>query len=293
MNNTHAKSGNRSAFSQMCVLIVRQLYILKSNIKKLLMITLLPVITAVIVGAVSGDKMYAYMEDTKSTLFTIVCVSVWIGLFNSIQEICQERGILKREYMANLNLFSYIMSKFAVQAILCFLQSIIFFLISCIFIDFPDKGLVTGSGKLDIFISLFLIMLASDAMGLLISSLVKSGDIANIIAPVVLILQLVMSGVLFKLEGFSEYISYATVSKWGMESLGSVSKLNSMDSNIMEGKTDMEIQSLKSLIKVEKDHCFDATNEHMVKTWLILMTFSVVLMLLAALVLTRISKDSR
>ena len=100
-----------SVFKQTLILIIRQLYILKSNIKKILMIILLPVATAVIVGIVSGDDVFVTLEDTKSTLFTIVCVSIWIGLFNSIQEICQERTILKREYMSDLKLISYIVSK--------------------------------------------------------------------------------------------------------------------------------------------------------------------------------------
>ena len=47
------------------------------------------------------------------------------------------------------------------------------------------------------------------------------------IMPFVLIVQLIMCGVLFELEGFTEGVSYITLSKWGMNSFGSVADLNS------------------------------------------------------------------
>ena len=50
-------------------------------------------------------------------------------MFNSIQEICKERVILKREYMSNLKLPCYMMSKFVLQALLGLIQSIILTLV--------------------------------------------------------------------------------------------------------------------------------------------------------------------
>jgi hypothetical protein len=44
--------------------------------------------------------------------------------------------------------------------------------------------------------------------------------------PFVLIVQLIMSGVLFELKDVAEYISYITLSKWGMSAFGSISDLN-------------------------------------------------------------------
>ncbi len=292
MNNSKVKS--KSAMQQMGTLILRQIYTLKTNIKKLLMISLLPVATAIIVCLVASEKMFESYEDTKSTLFAMVCVAIWIGLFNSIQEICQERGILKREYMANLKLSAYIGSKFFVQTVLCLLQTGIFLGICCISIEFPEDGLCFGYGLVDIFITLFLIMLASDTLGLLISSIVKSGDIANIIAPIILILQLVMSGVLFKLEGFTEKLSYITFSKWGMEGLGSIADLNSLELNTILGTEDEQTkQTLIQILDRQTEEIFEASSEHLLKVWIILLVFSAVLIILSSIILKRISKDSR
>ena len=63
-------------------------------------------------------------------------------------------------------------------------------------------------------------------MGIMISSVSSNPNVAMTAMPFVLILQLVMSGVLFKLEGWSETIANITYSKWGMSALGSTADLN-------------------------------------------------------------------
>lgn len=283
-----------SGMTQFWILTARQLFILKSNIKKLLMISLLPIVTGFIVGAVSGDAVFVTYENTKSSLFAIVSVAIWIGLFNSIQEICQERSILKREYMANLKLTSYIFSKFFVQAILCFLQSNVFLLVCMIFIRFPGpENPFSSVFFLNMFITVYLIMLAADAMGLFISSLVKSGDIANIIAPIILIIQLVLSGVLFDLSGFGKFLSYLTFSKWGMDCLGALGNMNSLEINSLHYASEMNRFQLRDVLSTPFNPDFEPNGWNLWKGWLMLMIFCVGLVFLSALLLRRVAKDSR
>ncbi len=283
-----------SVWTQIVILVKRQFYILKANSKKILMVGLLPVVTAIIVGLVSSEDTFITYEDTKSTLFTMVCVAIWIGLFNSIQEICQERGILKREYMANLKIFAYVTAKFIVQFILCLLQSLVFLGVCMLLMDFPSEGVVSESFFIDVFISLFLLMLASDMLGLFVSSIVKSGDIANITAPIILIVQLVLSGVLFDLNGFTEKISYITFSKWGMDSLGSIVDLNNLELRVVaEAKDDATRNMLESVIEREFYDGFEAVPKHIWFTWIVLFLFIVLLIAVSSLILRRISKDAR
>ncbi len=283
-----------SVWTQIMILVKRQFCILKANSKKILMVVLLPIVTAVTVGLVSSKDTFITYEDTQSTLFTMVCVAIWIGLFNSIQEICQERGILKREYMANLKIFAYVTAKFIVQFILCFLQSLVFLGVCTLLMDFPSDSIISGSFFIDMFISLFLLMLASDMLGLFVSAIVKSGDIANIIAPIILIAQLVLSGVLFDLNGFTQKISYITFSKWGMDSLGSIVDLNSLELRIVaQAKDDAARNMLKSIIEREFYDGFEAVPKHIWVTWMILFLFTVLLIAVSSLILRRISKDAR
>ena len=51
------------------------------------------------------------------------------------------------------------------------------------------------------------------------------------VMPFLLIVQLVLSGVLFELKGNLALIAKVTLSKWGMEALGSISDMDSLPYN--------------------------------------------------------------
>ena len=48
-----------------------------------------------------------------------------MGLLNTIQEVNKERVILKREYMGNLKLPIYMLSKYIVQGVISLIQAVI------------------------------------------------------------------------------------------------------------------------------------------------------------------------
>lgn len=162
-------------------------------------------------------------------LFALSCSGIWIGMFDSIQEICKERVILKREYMANLKLPCYMLSKFMLQAVLGLVQSIILTFVFLNLIGKDVKGIFLSDFRLEVLLTMWLTVLASIAMGFIISAMVKSGDKAMAVAPFVLIVQLLFSGILFTLKGIGKKISYCTVSRWSVEALGSISRLNKLD----------------------------------------------------------------
>lgn len=87
----------------------------------------------------NGLKQY---DSAKILLFATTCAAMWIGLFNSVQEIVKEKSILKREYMSNLSLKNYICSKIIILGIICFLQSILFIFILALHFEMPSNGLI-------------------------------------------------------------------------------------------------------------------------------------------------------
>ena len=89
-------------------------------------------------------------------------------------------------------------------------------------------GIFFDNFAFEMFLTLFMTLTASRALGLVISSLVHSGDKAMTIAPFVLIIQLLFSGILFDLKGITKYISYVTISRWSVGALGSITKINKM-----------------------------------------------------------------
>ncbi|MBR5518214.1 MAG: ABC transporter permease [Clostridia bacterium] len=185
------------------------------------------VIITLIVMAVTGEDMFETFEDTKSGLFALVCVCIWIGIFNSIQLVCREKNdIVKDELDKSLHATSYMAAHFIYQFFLCFIQSFIVFVIFYIFMS--DKGDI-GS-PIVYFITIFLIMYAADAMAFVISTAVPNPIVAMTVMPLLLLIQLVMAGVLFTLKGASEVVANFTISKWGMSALGITGDIIDIDS---------------------------------------------------------------
>ena len=81
--------------------------------------------SAVIAGLVSfavGKNLFRTMEGTLTGTFALSCVCIWNGFFNSIQSVCRERAIIKREHRSGLHISSYVAAHMIYQSLLCVLQ---------------------------------------------------------------------------------------------------------------------------------------------------------------------------
>lgn len=181
---------------------------------------------SLIIAFVVGDNMFENYKDTLSGCFSMVSACIWIGIFNSIQVICKERDIIKREHRSGLHISSYIIARAIYEMIICLVQAVIMVVLYTNIIDFPKDGLVTKIIVIDTFITFFVILLSSDYLGIAVSSIVKTANTAMTVMPFLLIIQLVFSGFVFELEGSVGNIAKITISKWGMEILGSISNGN-------------------------------------------------------------------
>ena len=137
---------------------------------------------------------------------------------------------------------------------------------------------------LEFYISILLLMYAADAMGIMISCLVRKEEAANVLAPYILIVQLIFSGILFNMEGMADYISYIMISKWGMEALGSIADLNNLQ---------LKIQMTVPNVPHDFENRFEATSGHLLMVWAILAGFIVAFLLIGNILLHRVSKDTR
>ena len=275
-------SSNEGIFYQTGILISRYLRTITHDKKKLIMIVGFPLVLAGVIVWVAGEGMFETFEQTQACLFMIVSATIFVGLCNTIQEVCKERNIVKREYMANLNLTAYILSKIIVQGLISIISTLISLAVYGIAFDFPEEGLIFPSALGDFFLSILVLMLASNAMGIMISSIVKSNDTANTIAPYLLIVQVVFSGVLFDMEGVMDKIADAMASKWGMAELGAASFINDLPSKVdIPGYT------------IDPKDIYESTAEHLGFVWLILLLFVVLCSAVSIVVLHSVSKDTR
>lgn len=184
-------------------------------------------IIAIIISGVIGREMWEAPDVTIRGAFALICACIWIGIFNSIQSICRERAIIKREHRTGLHISSYITAHMIYEMALCFVEAFITVIIVGIIRGFPDGGIFLPS-FLELFITFFLVIFAADALGLLVSCIVKKENTAMTVMPFVLIIQLVMSGFLFPLEGIMSAVANVTISKWGLNAICSTADINRM-----------------------------------------------------------------
>lgn len=273
-----------SAWRQFLILTKRYAELLLRDTIRFTILLLQPLLIAILLHIVADADVFHIYESTKSILFALCCSAIWIGIFNTIQEICKERIILKREYMANLKISSYIASKLLVQSLLGFIQAVLLSQLFILMTGVDHKGIFFADFQIEIAITVWLTILASASMGLLISAFVKSGDKAMTIAPFALIIQLLFSSILFSLKGAGSWISYATISRWSVEALGSISDLNAMDLNLKE--------QFPEIIH-EMEPAFEPSQIHLLQDWSLLLIMGITFLTGCAMLLKNIAKDKR
>ncbi|MEM6393547.1 MAG: FHA domain-containing protein [Planctomycetota bacterium] len=150
---------------------------------------------------------------TGQLLFLLSVTCFWFGVNNAAKEIVKERLIIDRERDVNLLAPAYYASKFALLSTLTILQALALFLI---------VKLVTGfeGGWILQMLSLALLATAGVALGLLISSLAKSTDMAVTLVPIAVIPQIVLAGIVAQLDGLADVFAMLTITcYWGWGTL--------------------------------------------------------------------------
>ena len=233
-------------------------------------------ITLIISSVVSKDMFKAY-SATRNGAFALVCACIWIGIFNSIQSICKERDIIKREHRSGLHMSAYVASHMLFEMFLCLVESLIVTIIITIFRhqNLPSSGVLLPC-VIELEITFFLAIYCSDILGLMTSSIVKTPVAAMTVMPFILIIQLVMSGMSFKLQGFAAKVANITVSKWSLNAICITSNVNDM---------------LMANPDLEADYEYTVTN--LLHMWGILALFILIYGIIAIISLEFVDKDKR
>ena len=186
---------------------------------------LLAFLLAFIVRYYSGDTvisagyMFSKNENIPSYIFMSIIVALFMGLTVSAEEIFKDRKILKREQFLNLSKGSYLMSKVVLLLILSAIQTILFVLVGNSILEI--KGMF-----LPYWAILFSCSFFANMLGLNISSAFNSAVTIYILIPILLIPQLLLSGVVVKFDKLNPRLSNEAVvplvgdlmvSRWAME----------------------------------------------------------------------------
>ena len=191
-------------------------------------------IIAGLVGMVIRRRFYVSMEGDLVSAFALTCVAIWNGCFNSIQSVCRERAIVKREHRSGMHITAYVAAHMIYQFILCAAQTALtMFVLRQLSVPIPrlGGGTITPWAICDLGITMFLITYAADMMSLFLSSISRTTTGAMTLMPFILIFQLVFSGGVIPLPAWSRPLSNFTISNYGIRAIAAESGYNEMPMN--------------------------------------------------------------
>ena len=88
------------------------------------------------------------------------------------------------------------------------------------------------NGGLELFITMLLLTLSAMCLGLWVSALFSNADRAIAMAPILIMPQVLFSGLIFELSGVAKAVSVFVNCRWAMEAFGASADLNSLDLGI-------------------------------------------------------------
>lgn len=132
--------------------------------------------------------------------FMSVVVALFLGMIVSAEEIFRDRKILKREKFLHLSRMSYLLSKIIVLFALSAIQTFSFVLIAHTTLEIPLT-------ELRFWFILFTVSCFANLLGLNISASFKSAVTIYILIPLLVIPQLLLSGVVISFDKFNPNVS--------------------------------------------------------------------------------------
>lgn len=281
-SNKMANLRHYQLITQLVVLSKRYTKLLLNDRQRMFLLILQAPLLAILISLVVDGQEFVQYEMTKSILFALSCAAFWIGIMNTIQEVCKERVILKREYMTGLLLPAYIGSKMIVMAVISAIQASLLLGTFSILVGIPNKGIIMPS-FVEMYITTFIAIFSAAGMGIFVSSLFKNPERAMTIAPIMVLPQIIYSGIIFKLSDAAEKISNIVACRWSMESYGSIANLNELPYKAQQ-------EGLTLMIR-ETESFFERTSNHLIFTWAVLLGIVVMYSLFSTMILRSIKRD--
>ena len=167
------------------------------------------------------EYIFRENQNIPAFIFISVIVALFIGLSVSAEEIFRDRKILKRESFLNLSRSSYLLSKISIMFMLSAIQTFSFVIIG-------NSILGIHNMYADYWLVLFSTACFANLLGLNISSSFNSAVTIYILIPILIIPQILLSGIIVKFEKLNPTLStHAKVpvfgevmaSRWAFEAI--------------------------------------------------------------------------
>lgn len=148
------------------------------------------------VGVENPSYTFFNNDNIPVYFFMSIVVALFVGLIVSAEEIFRDRKILKREKYLHLSNGSYLMSKVIILFVLSAVQTFTFILVGNWLLEIPF-------GEIRYWMILFSCSCFANMLGLNISSAFDSAVTIYILIPILIIPQLLLSGVVISFDKFN------------------------------------------------------------------------------------------
>ena len=206
-----------SKFKQFSVFFLRDILSKFSNAQYVLVTFLEAPILALILSffvkyfVQSDDSKLSYSffqnENIPQYIFIAVIVSLFLGLTVAAEEIFKDQKNIKRESFLNLSKGSYLLSKVSILLIISAIQSLLFVLIGNYILEIKIEWW-------QYWLILFSTSAVANLIGLNVSSAFNSAKVIYIIIPILIIPQLLFSGVIVKFDKLHPVLSKSNEVPW-------------------------------------------------------------------------------
>ncbi len=197
-----------SKLQQAYIFVTRDMLAKISN-KQYLLINLLeaPLLAAILAFIIryksspnSDEYLFRFNENIPAYLMMSIVVALFMGLSVSAEEIIRDRKILKRESFLNLSWSSYLSSKLAILFLLSAIQTLSFVIVGNLILEIKSM-------TISFWLVLFTVSCFANVLGLNVSSAFNSAVTVYILIPLLLIPQMILSGLMFPFDKLNNIIS--------------------------------------------------------------------------------------
>jgi len=174
------------------------------------------------------ESTYVPVENAQTLVTMLALALTQGGTFAAAYEIVKERGVFRRERAVNLSVLAYVFSKLLVLGFFGLFQvaSVLFIVGLVVDMDFSG-ALFKDFGALELFISLYIAVLASISFGLFLSAVVPNQDVVLYAILIQLFIQIILGGALFEIN--NKAASAITISYWATDALGSTVDIDQLN----------------------------------------------------------------
>jgi ABC-type multidrug transport system ATPase subunit len=155
----------------------------------------------------------------QTLLFIMAFAAVTFGCINGVREIVKEAPVYQRERAVNLGIAPYMFSKIVILGVLCLVQcAIVIYIVN---LKAPLHQGIFLPVVLEVYITMALASLAGLMLGLTISALAPNTDRAMSFVTIVLLPQVIFSGIIFKLDSpILQAIGSLFALRWAIAGMG-------------------------------------------------------------------------